>query len=91
MENEKKMIVDALKRYHDTSFTKGVYEHSIFGKAALLLEKDSVEVVRCKDCVYGQCEPIKRGTRVCEYYDFIVRNDYDFCSRGERRNDNAAD
>ena len=45
MANEKRLIVDALKKYHDAQFTPGVYEHSIFGKAAMLLEVDAVEVV----------------------------------------------
>lgn len=45
MVNEKRLIVDALKKYHDAKFTPGVYEHSIFGKAAMLLEVDAVEVV----------------------------------------------
>lgn len=44
MANEKRLIIDALKKYHDTQFTPGVYEHSIFGKAAKLLEADAVEV-----------------------------------------------
>ena len=45
MANEKRLIVEALKNYHDSKFTPGVYEHSIFGKAAMLLEVDAVEVV----------------------------------------------
>ena len=52
MSNEKRLIdaarrtiATALKRIHDWQFTPGVYEHSIYGKAALLLEMDAVEVV----------------------------------------------
>ena len=44
MQTERKLIIQALKMYHDAFFTPGVYEHSIFGKAALLLEEDAVEV-----------------------------------------------
>ena len=46
---ERKMLADELKRYHDCAFTPGVYEHSIVGQAALILE-NYVEVVRCEDC-----------------------------------------
>lgn len=52
MATEKRMIAEALKKYHDSKFTPGVYEHSIFGKAAMLLESDAVEV------------PCKRGNTV---------------------------
>lgn len=45
MTTEKRLIAGALKRYHDAQFTPGVYEHSIFGKAALLLEADTAKVV----------------------------------------------
>ena len=38
MRNEKQKIIRTLKQYHDSKFTPRVYEHSIFGKAALLLE-----------------------------------------------------
>jgi hypothetical protein len=81
VENEKWLIAEALKKYHDSKFTPGVYEHSIFGKAAMLLEEDAVEVVRCKDCKYylrdemfggGYCD----GER--------VKKDH-FCSYGERK------
>ena len=44
MTTEKQNLIDALKRYHDCAFTPGVYEHSIVGQAALMLE-DSEEVV----------------------------------------------
>lgn len=44
MTDEKRLIAEALKKYHDAAFTPGVYEHSIFGKAALLLDQNTVEV-----------------------------------------------
>lgn len=88
MQTERKLIIQALKMHHDAFFTPGVYEHSIFGKAALLLEEDAVEVVRC-------CECWKEGTEECR----MVHKDgltgclvaetkgADFCSYGERRTD----
>jgi hypothetical protein len=55
------MLIEALKKYHDAKFTPGVYEHSVVGKAALMLEK-SVEIPDCKKCAFNytiawhQCE-----------------------------------
>lgn len=58
MATEKRLIVDALKKYHDAQFTPGVYEHSIFGKAAMLLEVDTMrefaEDVAYQFGYYGQ-------------------------------------
>ena len=45
MASEKRLIADALKKYHNSKFTPNIYEHSIFGKAALILESDALEVV----------------------------------------------
>lgn len=92
MADEKQVLIEALKKYHDTKFTPGVYEHSIFGKAALLLEK-SVEVVRCKDCKYRHTEDCLM--QYTDYSDDMDANpegisvewceDNDFCSYGERK------
>ncbi len=51
-ENERAGLIRCLKKYHDASFTPGTYEHSVFGKAALLLEKtaNAEEVVQCGEC-----------------------------------------
>ena len=94
---DKMRLIDAEKVIADLKAMKDVagYDAILIDGMIKGLENaptvDAVEVVRCKDCIYGQCEPIKNGTRVCEYDFFIVVNDYDFCSRGERRSDNAAD
>lgn len=42
--DERKRLAGRLKQYHDWNFTPGVYDHSIFGLAAKLLEVDAVEV-----------------------------------------------
>lgn len=80
---QRKMLADALKRYHDCAFTPGVYEHSIVGQAALILEQ-FVEVVRCEDCKHwhhsGYCKLIGM-----DHY----RSSYDFCSKGERRSNES--
>lgn len=36
---DRRTIATALKMIHDADFTPGVYEHSVYGKAALLLER----------------------------------------------------
>ena len=84
--SQKAFIIEALKHYHDASFTPRVYEHSIFGQAAMLLEMDTVEVVRCKDCkrwmkdVAGCTDFVGR----CAYANYMIgANGY--CLYGERK------
>ena len=50
-----------------------------------------VEVVRCKDCVYGTLYTNMAGAEYvdCALDDCSVRKPHDFCSYGERRNDNV--
>ena len=84
---EKKIIIQALKMHHDSQFTPGVYEHSVFGKAALLPEStvDAVEVVRCRDCA-------KLGLFTCpicfienKTLQFINHSPDFYCGEGERK------
>lgn len=51
---------------------------------------DAVEVVRCKDCKYHR--RVDWGMGDCEYPNGFkwIAYDNDFCSRGERREDNEA-
>ena len=76
---DRRTIATALKMIHDADFTPGVYEHSVYGKAALLLEKDAVEVVRCRDCKYHNKPPCPMRL------SFNWTEDNDFCSYGERK------
>ena len=57
----KQSLIDSLKKYHDISFTPGIYEHSIFGQAALLLEK---EAGCCEQCEYFR---EKRVVAICNH------------------------
>lgn len=41
------------------------------------------ELVRCKDCRWGQAHA-HDGLRICEYHDDFPKMDDDFCSRGEK-------
>lgn len=77
---DRSTIITALKRIHDAQFTPGVYEHSIYGKAALLLEGDAEQVVYCYNCkkhdpdgTVGYCNHWRRWTKMSDY-----------CSRGEK-------
>ena len=88
MATEKRLIAEALKKYHDGKFTPGVYEHSIFGKAAMLLEADAVEVVRRKDCNH-RADKLDCGNYLCNRKMIGMVRSNDFCSFGERRTDNA--
>lgn len=76
---DRRTIATALKMIHDADFTPGVYEHSVYGKAALLLEKDAVEVVRCRECKYHNKPPCPMRL------SFNWTEDNDFCSYGERK------
>ena len=56
----------------------------------------AVKVVRCKECRFCKKHPTSDMVKLCtneewntEYYPLV--HDNDFCSYGERREDNAAD
>ena len=64
--------------------------YNAFDKAPTI---DAVEVVRCKDCkMFAPCEEVdgQTWTGFCKYGQFHTDED-DFCSRGERREENATD
>lgn len=84
MADERKLLADALKRYHNHKFTPGAHNHSIFGQAALLLEK-SVEVVRRKDCKHYVWDEFD-GCYACIHLGRFVKPDFG-CIDGERKND----
>ena len=52
---------------------------------------DAVEVVRCKDCKHGTlCDNLQGAEYVdCVLDDCSVRKPSDYCSYGERKEDNA--
>lgn len=75
---------------------RGVYEHSVFGKASLLLEStvDAVEVVRCRDCKHWNELKGKDSGKPVGYGDCRngcgingIAYEDSFCSYGERRTD----
>lgn len=50
---------------------------------------DMVEVVRCKDCKYWQDNNGGYPHRDCKWNQYETPDPDDFCSGGERRNDDA--
>lgn len=51
-----------------------------------LPKRDMVQVVRCKDCKYGDYDSKPDGAMVClRTNDGFWRKETDFCSYGERR------
>ena len=83
-ENE---IKDALYRYPDNEYEIGWNDalHFVLKKPTA----DVVEVVRCKDCKYGNELTDENGYRfiLCSnhYGHGLMVSNYDFCSQGKRR------
>lgn len=79
-------VVDILIDARNRNLTMGSILHSDCRYfASTLVKNDVVPVVRCKDCKYRQdrlyCRRVKG-------HPYIVTNT-DFCSYGERKNDNG--
>lgn len=83
--------------------TADVVERSAFNKLMERYEKATgrkpsgavrqlVEVVRCKDCKYGElnCNSVGAEYVVCELDEHHVWLPNNFCSYGERRDDNES-
>lgn len=83
--DEKQIIIQALKMHHDSQFTPGVYEHSVFGKAALLLEstEDAVEVVRCNNCKFA--DQYERMDGLTGYHCMCDKNSFTYGQNWDRR------
>lgn len=87
-------FADALTAKGRESFTPLELQLTLFTLISdVVVDKDIVEVVRCKDCKYyipqsgwsgGQCSALE------EYYELneVLMYDDDFCSDGERKADN---
>ena len=73
-----------MKKYNCTICGAGCYSADETKTICAECEKDSnmVEVVRCKDCVWGETGYTRRI--VCDFHDLFVDNE-DYCARGERR------
>ena len=96
MANEKRLIdanaldekLETLKVRFKALGRDAVVDDYNFVQTVLLTEPtiDAVEVVRCKDCKYGDCMTALRPDDVCcEMHDFTLWKADGFCCYGERR------
>lgn len=57
-----------------------------FEKAMASFPGEAIEIVRCKDCKYGDYDSKSNGAMIClRTIDGFWRKEADFCSYGERR------
>ena len=84
---------------HD-QYSLGLYHGAVTDKDLIceIPTVDAVEVVRCKDCKHYKEFRTKRNKQIMRLCCRMGKNDmeypvkpYDFCSFGERRNEDVAD
>lgn len=95
MASEKLVSVDAMRKWlkkiplHDLSDGRGLCRIIFaedFEKAMASFPGDAIQIVRCKDCEYGDYDSKPNGAMVClRTNDGFWRKETDFCSYGERR------
>ena len=97
MESEKLVSADGLREWlkkiplHDLSDGRGLCRIIFaedFERAMASFPGDAIQIVRCKDCKYGDYDSKPDGAMVClRTNDGFWRKETDFCSYGERRDD----
>lgn len=95
MESEKMISTDGLREWlkkiplHDLSDGRGLCRIIFaedFEKAMASFPGDAIQIVRCKDCKYGDYDSKSNGAMVClRTKDGFWRKETDFCSYGDRR------
>ena len=92
-----KQLVDELVSLNDENLARRVVENSdvqwCLSELQDMLEVDAVEVVRCRDCKHFN--PDDQAAQDADWsgwcrYNGCLTDDFDFCSRGEGR-DNETD
>ena len=84
MANEKRLI-DA-NALIEEAYAEGAYGYVDAKQIADAPTVDAVEVVRCKDCKYGNWDSEPDDAMVCmRTKDGFWRSGNDFCSYGERK------
>lgn len=104
MESEKLVSADGLRKWlkkiplHDLSDGLGLCRIIFaedFKRAMASFPGDAIQIVRCKNCIYGDYDSKPNGAMVClRTNDGFWRQETDFCSYGRRReggNDNVSD
>lgn len=95
MESEKLVSADGLREWlkkiplHDLSDGRGLCRIIFaedFERAMASFPGDAIQIVRCKDCKYGDYDSKPNGAMVClRTKDGFWRKETDFCSYGDRR------
>lgn len=95
MESEKLVSADGLREWlkkiplHDLSDGRGLCRIIFaedFERAMASFPGDAIQIVRCKDCKYGDYDSKPNGAMIClRTNDGFWRKETDFCSYGERR------
>lgn len=95
MESEKMIFADGLREWlkkiplHDLSDGRGLCRIIFaedFERAMASFPGDAIQIVRCKDCKYGDYDSKPDGAMVClRTNDGFWRKETDFCSYGEWR------
>ena len=95
MESEKMISADGLREWlkkiplHDLSDGRGLCRIIFaedFERAMASFPGEAIQIVRCKDCKYGDYDSKSNGAMVClRTKDGFWRKEMDFCSYGERR------
>lgn len=93
MESEKLISADGLREWlkkiplHDLSDGRGLCRIIFaedFERAMASFPGDAIQIVRCKDCKYGDYDSKSNGAMVClRTKDGFWRKETDFCSYGE--------
>ena len=101
MESEKLISADGLREWlkniplHDLSDGRGLCRIIFaedFERAMASFPGDAIQIVRCKDCKYGDYDSKPDGAMVClRTKDGFWRKETDFCSYGKRRDDDVSD
>ena len=95
MESEKLVSADGLREWlkkiplHDLSDGRGLCRIIFaedFERAMASFPGDAIQMVRCKDCKYGDYDSKPNGAMVClRTNDSFWRKETDFCSYGEHQ------
>lgn len=95
MESEKMISADGLREWlkkiplHDLSDGRGLCRIIFaedFERAMASFPGEAIQIVRCKDCKYGDYDSKSNGAMVClRTKDGFWRKETDFCSYGDYR------
>ena len=77
---------DYIKREDALNTFSNAFYGGLAAKIKSIPPADVAPVVRCKDCKY-KADTI--GDSWCDFHEFTILSDDDFCSYGERKDDDG--